>query len=83
MKGEVALTLRENYVRYTKTRNYDAETDMLFLFKLITVERINDNANANAKTARLAESPQRGPVETKIPAFLPTTDEAPNKIITF
>lgn len=81
MKGEVALTLRENYVRYTKTRNYDAETDMLFLFKRITVERINDNANA--KTARLAESPQRGPVETKIPAFLPTTDEAPNKRIPF
>lgn len=52
-----------------------------YIFKLITVERINENANANA--ARLAESPQRGPVETKIPAFLPTTDEAPDKIITF
>lgn len=54
-----------------------------YMFKLITVERINENANANANAARLAESPQRGPVEAKIPAFLPTTDEAPDKRITF
>lgn len=54
-----------------------------YIFKLIPVERINENAIANANAARLAESPQRGPVEAKIPAFLPTTDEAPDKRITF
>lgn len=42
----------------------------LFVYiNLITVERINDNGNANANAALLAESPQLGPVETKTPRF--------------
>lgn len=59
--------------------NLELIIGFLFLFKFVTVERIKDNANA----ARLAESPQPGPVQTAILGCLPTTRRSTKQIDPF